>query len=265
MLNYFYKIFKKEISNATRIIEKKRFLYNHILTPNPKTCYCRIPKNACTLIRFGIAAKFKFIDISKPLEAIEWVNKNTEFLVKNSKNNEKFHAPNQFVVLRDPFSRVVSSFLDRVVGNKDKIADLILLKKKIKLDGSTNFEDFVEEVLPHIYLENPHFVPQNLFMRKKINYNYKINIKDLNKIIKTGQLYDLMNIEDYQTDILSQHTTSIKLKLEVKDAYKIPLKELKFLKKNSLTVNDKNFFSEKAKKIINQLYAKDYEILNTIK
>jgi hypothetical protein len=264
MFNFLKDITKNNVFEKIQNFKNKRYLYNHILTPNPKTCYCRIPKNACTLIRYGIAAKFKLIDTDKPLEAITWVNKNTEYLVKKFKDSEKIKAPNQFVILRNPFERILSSFLDRVVNRKDKI-DHLLKKKNIVLNGMVNFEKFVEDILPHIYTENPHFVPQYLFMRKKIRYNYIIDIKNLNKMIKSGQFYDLLNIDEYQTDILSKHTNSIKLNMNFKNAYKMPLKEIKYLNKHYISIYEKCFSNDKINKIIQNLYKKDYQIYNLTK
>lgn len=75
--------------------------------------YTFIPKNACSTLRYSIALANGFInDISD----IDWIHANNATFI--STQSEIAKAKYTFVILRCPFRRIVSSFLDLIVNNE---------------------------------------------------------------------------------------------------------------------------------------------------
>ena len=92
--------------------EKYNFSLNHALEIYHLDAVCTfIPKNACSTIRYSIALANGFI---KNIEDINWIHQNTQTFVPNQKDASL--AKYTFVVLRCPFTRVASCFLDKVVN-----------------------------------------------------------------------------------------------------------------------------------------------------
>jgi len=75
--------------------------------------YSFIPKNACTSFRFSIAVSNGFL---KDISDLHWIHENNDAFHPSKK--ETAIAKYTFVVLRCPFTRIVSSFFDQVVFNK---------------------------------------------------------------------------------------------------------------------------------------------------
>lgn len=81
--------------------------------------YTFIPKNACSSLRYSVALANGFIN---ELSQIEWIHANNRTFI--STQREVVKAKYTFVVLRCPFRRVASAFLDLVVDNEMHFKDL---------------------------------------------------------------------------------------------------------------------------------------------
>ena len=94
--------------------ELYNFSLNHTLSIYSIDGICTfIPKNACSSLRFSIAIANGFI---QDLNDIEWIHQNPQTFVATQK--EIVTARYSFVILRCPFTRVASCFLDKVVDGK---------------------------------------------------------------------------------------------------------------------------------------------------
>jgi hypothetical protein len=78
-----------------------------------ESVYTFIPKNACTSLRFSIAVSNGFL---KDISDLHWIHKNNDSFQPSKR--EAAIAKYTFVVLRCPFTRIVSCFFDQVVFNK---------------------------------------------------------------------------------------------------------------------------------------------------
>ena len=81
--------------------------------------YTFIPKNACSTLRYSIAIANGFID---GYSNIEWIHSNNETF--SSTQREIANAKYTFIVLRCPFTRVASSFLDFIVSGDFTFKDI---------------------------------------------------------------------------------------------------------------------------------------------
>ena len=94
--------------------------------------YTFIPKNACSTLRYSIAIANGFLgDISD----IKWIHKNNQTFMSTPR--EVSLASYTFVVLRCPYTRVASCFLNKVVDGN------VITKDAKGNRTSVNFYDFL--------------------------------------------------------------------------------------------------------------------------
>ncbi len=100
-----------------------------------------IPKVACSNIRYSFA--FANGVISKE-EDIDWIHRNnTEF---NASNKELLSASHTFVVLRNPFKRLLSFFTDKICHAEESIKDPSYSHAQNVFGKIKSFEDFVDTI-----------------------------------------------------------------------------------------------------------------------
>ena len=92
--------------------EQYNFSLNHMLEIYDLDAVCTfIPKNACSTLRYSIAIANGFI---QDVADIDWIHQNTQSFIPSKKNASR--AKYTFVVLRCPYTRIASCFLDKVVN-----------------------------------------------------------------------------------------------------------------------------------------------------
>jgi hypothetical protein len=104
------KVSKNELYN---------FSINHTLSIYPLDAICTfVPKNACSSLRFSIGIANGFI---KDIDDINWIHQNPQTFVATQK--EVVTAKYTFIVLRCPYTRIASCFLDKIVDGKFDFKD----------------------------------------------------------------------------------------------------------------------------------------------
>ena len=84
---------------------------NYTLSIYPINAVCTfIPKNACSTLRFSIAVRNGFI---RDKMDIDWIHNNNGTF--KSTQREVSRARYTFIILRCPFTRIASCFLDKIV------------------------------------------------------------------------------------------------------------------------------------------------------
>ena len=95
------------------------FSSSHTLSIYPiGAVYTFIPKNACSSLRYSIAVANGFLD---GVEDVKWIHKNNQTFV--STQREVCIANYTFVVLRCPFTRIASGFLNKLVDKTFNVND----------------------------------------------------------------------------------------------------------------------------------------------
>ncbi|MEM9317807.1 MAG: sulfotransferase family 2 domain-containing protein [Pseudomonadota bacterium] len=122
--------------------------------------YSYIPKNACSTLRYSLARANGAI--SKP-EDFGWIHANNPTFAASLRDLAT--APFSFVVLRCPFARLASAFLDKFVAKGPEAWALRRLDHdRIDLDQLT-FRQFTELLAnPKLRQSNPHWRPQEDFL-----------------------------------------------------------------------------------------------------
>ena len=174
------KILSKTLFSNKKLEDNEihNFAFNHVLIHyDSKTVFTYIPKNGCTSLRYSLAVANGYIQDSEI--NFDWIHDNNETM--NPTHAELLNAHYSIIIIRCPFSRILSCFIDKVV-NKDGSAYSEIKKYCNDWDDSKSFRDFINlfknAILP---LEsNHHWRPQVDFLIFK-DYDLFIPLEDLSQ------------------------------------------------------------------------------------
>jgi hypothetical protein len=141
--------------------EKHQFAATHALRIfQSNAIYTFIPKNACSTMRLSLALANRCIpDVSY----IDWIHDNNGTF--QASLDDLIRAQYTFVVLRDPFARLASCFLDKISSNAFPARRLRELSATIPRSDEISFVDFVEALGDAAVLAgNMHWRPQTDFL-----------------------------------------------------------------------------------------------------
>ena len=161
-----------------------------------KTVYCSIPKNACTLFKTMLVdnSKFKSEFEASGTGVHEFSNQRLQvssaaYLLECLSSKEYF----KFVILRNPFDRIVSGYLDKFAKHviPEAFVQNIILDVQTSLglvpdiEKSITFSQFVDYLAttPDNQL-NDHWRPQNNFV-STVNFDFVGQFEFMDDIIKT--------------------------------------------------------------------------------
>ena len=135
-----------------------------------------IPKIACSTIRYSIALDNGAI---AGLNDLPWIHLNNSSF--NANNKELLNAKYAFVILRNPFKRLLSFYLDKICSDKSTKEDrsYILAKNTFKTSNSTTFEEFVNTIY-----ENPSLISKDIHTRRQCDFLIYKNYNDYFKFEK---------------------------------------------------------------------------------
>ena len=117
-----------------------------------------IPKNACSTLRYSIALANGVL--AGP-EDFDWIHTNNQVFKADMAALAK--ARYTFVVLRDPFLRIVSCFLDKMLNQKPLAWQFHTLTDSKITPAMLTFRDFIGQLRP-LLQANEHWRPQGEFL-----------------------------------------------------------------------------------------------------
>jgi hypothetical protein len=137
--------------NNGSVAKNKNFqwsLYHSLAIYNLDSIYTFIPKNACSTMRFSIAVQNGFLDENSDKN---WIHENNNTF--STSQEFAMRCKYAFVILRCPFRRIASAYLNKVV---DGVTEFIP-------EGSTDPLDVSFRVFLSIlgFLDHPTFVLTN--------------------------------------------------------------------------------------------------------
>ena len=222
------------------------FSSNYALSIYPINAVCTfIPKNACSTLRFSIAIANGFI---RDISDIQWIHNNNETF--RSTQREVSLASFTFVVLRCPYTRIASCFLDKIVDEEISFND----EKGNKV--SLNFYEF----LLHINSQQPsereqHWRNQSDFLHYE-KYDEYFSLELFSEAITSLEVHGL-KVHDTRESI--KHGLS-SLKTVDGDFSKMKAVEIKKMKKEGFAPNYKSMFSEAEIDLVNDIYKDDINL-----
>ncbi len=215
--------------------------------------YSFIPKNACSTLRFSLAKENSLIqDASES----DWIHANNDIFKASLK--ELVLAPYTFVILRCPFERLLSVYLDKIVGRTTLAWTIETHANRVLPVGEITFLEFVKFVSKSPKL-NHHWRPQSDFLIYD-EYDDYFDLKNLNYATKTlkeridFELIDARNLYKHGNDQIKERYD------DIKDAYNINPIELLFQKYNGRLPSAEHFFNDEIIAIISKIYIKDINL-----
>ena len=122
--------------------------------------YSFIPKNACSTLRLSLAIANGCL---AEAEDFNWIHQNNDTFSCDLASLAT--ASYTFVVLRCPFSRIASAYLDKIVGHTVEAWQMYDSIKRVSEIGTISFDFFVRELTRPTFRNcNPHWRPQVDFL-----------------------------------------------------------------------------------------------------
>ena len=122
--------------------KQHQFANNHALNIFVSdSVYSFIPKNACSTMKLSIAIGNGLI--SDPAE-YKWQLRNIETLTANLR--DLITAKFTFVILRNPYLRIASTYLDKIINKEPEMWFLVSLFRENIKPNEITFEKFVKLV-----------------------------------------------------------------------------------------------------------------------
>ena len=159
--------FKFSKTSGTKICidsnEKHEFARKFSLIHLDSNSICTwIPKNSCSSLRYSIAIANGAIS---NLNDISWIHQNNKSFCAS--NKELLSAKYSFVVLRNPFKRILSFYFDKICHNDDLNEDKSreLAHRVFSTTENTSFEDFVNTIA-----KSPWLIDEDIHTRKQCDF-----------------------------------------------------------------------------------------------
>jgi len=191
------------------------------------------------------------------VDDFNWIHNNNQTFRANL--SDLITADYSFVILRSPFERLASVYLDKIV---DKTVEMWQLNDTLKREvdlTNISFRKFVHIVTrPNILVSNIHWRPQVDFLvyKKYDDYFSLENFSNDYKIIekKTG-------IKIYDARSLTKHGADQYKKLSEKEKYSdVPSNEISNMKQKGMIPSHHSLYDDKLYEMVSKSYRADIEL-----
>ena len=230
---------------------KHTFAQNHSLNIyRSNSIYSFIPKNACSTMRTSIA--YANGCIQSP-ENFNWIHKNNQTF--KATLADLVRAEYTFVILRCPYRRLASVYLDKIVGKYPPAWGFYdLIERKTELDDFS-FAKFVDCLTNKTILNGDlHWKPQIDFLVYQ-KYDDYFCVEDFDTAVNT--LKAKIDVKVIDARKLTNHGLD-KLKLiKDKDYSKVQAKDIFQLKQDGLCPDPQSLYSETIIKQVQKIYRQD--------
>lgn len=250
-------------SNANLINNNSfQFAKKHALNIYPSnTIYTLIPKNACTSLRASIATANGFFDTSDNLkDRINWIHNNTYTF--SAQIRELLRADYTFTILRCPFSRLASLFLDKFVDITPVAWNFYRNSNNAYPPETINFHKFIDllQEQPHLRTSDIHWRCQTDFLIFK-EYDDYFNFDNFSLIEPI--LENKIDLKLVDTRDITHHGKTKYRKLDG-DYSQMSTADLKLLKNSGSLPSDASLYTPELKEKVFKLYESDFNIRNNL-
>jgi len=217
--------------------------------------YSIIPKNACSSLRYSIAIENGCIRDSRDYL---WLAANFETFTPSLR--ELARAAYSFVVLRDPFARLASCFLDKFVAKKPPLWEYLTLTGQLqKHAGTLCFREFVAGLKEAGVLRgNIHWRPQADFLVYE-DYDDVFadeRFADAVPVIERRagfKVIDTRRITDHGTDMLA-------VLPEDRDLSSCTIDRLAELRRGGEVPHPRSLYASESVALVRSLYTEDLQL-----
>lgn len=228
-----------------------KFAMNHsMMLYQANALYTLIPKNACSTMRLSVAIANGCIDST---EQGNWIHANNSTF--NATLSEACKVDYSFVILRCPFKRLASVFLDKFVAKEPVSWQLRdRLDRKIELDDLT-FRDFVS------LLDKPSVMNSDIHWRPQVDFLLYKEYSDYFSLENFGRLViNLKNKIDLQVNDarnLTNHGTNNYALVNDICYADIPAFELSVMKRKGQCPSHEALYDKEIYDLVARRYSKD--------
>lgn len=227
------------------------FALNHsLMIYRSNALYTFIPKNGCSSLRVSLAIKNGCI---RSQEDFNWIHSNNDTFRATLK--EAILTDYSFVILRCPYRRLVSVFLDKfILRSPDAWGYYDLIERKTELNQLT-FRQFIESLSkPAIKNSNIHWRPQVQFLLfdEYTDYFCLENFDKAKTVLKEKIGLDLVDARP-----LTKHGLDNLTKLTEDKFCDTPLEALEDLKRQGKTPDYQAMYDEELIAIVKKAYQAD--------
>lgn len=216
--------------------------------------YSMIPKNGCTTLRLSIAMANGVI---ADLKQWEWIHANNDSFKPSLKDLAL--ADYRFTVLRDPFTRLVSCFLDKIVkGGADAARFIEAACCANGLDGLT-FRQFCHGLTkPGVLTANIHWRPQVHFL-VYADYDDYFCLEDFGRVAPL--LKAVIGLDVIDARPLARHDTSRhKATSPAMRFADVPVSQIAALLESGTAPRPETFYDAELIGLVRKTYAKDFAL-----
>ncbi|MCC9620840.1 sulfotransferase family protein [Thalassospira sp. MA62] len=242
--------------------EDFNFRLNHALCLyKSNSIYTFIPKNACSSIRFSLAIDNGFLQED---DEPDWIHQNNELF--SAKISDAVRCSYAFVILRCPFRRIASVFLDKVVSG-DAIARSILKIRRTRSERVLGKQDeFINRVTFKDFLYD-----LSSLDRTKMNHHWRPQVdfllyENYSKYFCVEMLQDASNVlrEDlgfsiYDTRNKLGHDTS-RYKKTILDCKDLKVIDFRSMKENGEVPDYRSMYCDQTIDMVKRIYEDDVKL-----
>lgn len=232
-----------------------------------------IPKNASSTLRYSLALENGCIEGP---EDIAWIHENNLTFMANL--DEILSSKYTFVILRCPYSRLSSMFLDKIVGRKISVSEIreiyessisFMHNLKVKFTPNSNhfrrlsktnitFREFVDALCaPGALKVDVHWAPQSWFLVYE-DYDDVFCLEKFDEVYKV--LHDKISLNVVDADTLTNHGTNSYVKRTEKSFCDTPASELARMKEEGYVPSHSALYDNNIASKVANLYADDISL-----
>jgi hypothetical protein len=241
-------------------LEPLEFAVRHALQILPNNAiYSFVPKNACSSMRFSIAMNNGFI---KNESQVDWIHDNNLALAVKSIET-LLNPPYAFVILRCPFERLVSVFLDKFL-KKERQATNFWSAYISEIDyNDITFERFIEtlaELSENRASLDEHWRHQVDFLLYD-KYDRYFRMGDLGEVPRILKREIGFEFKDARS-VVGHHTSHVRKRTDIKDPWSLSVQELISMSASGLPVG-KSMFNKELVYMVRAVYKEDVDFYQT--
>lgn len=216
--------------------------------------YSFIPKNACSTMRYSLAFENGFIE--HPDQA-NWIHSNNDAYTVS--NEEAITASFAFVILRCPYRRIYSAYMDKIVNMDIQSWSLCDAYQRRIHPHDVSFHHFIEMMkFPGLLNQNHHWKPQSAFLLFK-DYDAHYAMENFGDCVQ--DLKDRLGFTVHDARGIIGHSTEGYEKVDDGGNYdKMSAFDILCMKKAGKLPSEKAVFTDEIREAVSEIYKDDIAI-----
>jgi len=219
-----------------------------------ESAYSFIPKNACSTLRYSIAIANGCISSSKE---IDWIHSNNQTFTMSTES--AYRAKYKFAILRCPFTRMFSCYMDKAVNMDIQIWQYRNARNRSFHPHDLTFEYFIKDIgcapLPALDI---HWRPQVDFLVFE-SYDDLFCLEQFQNAQKT--LKEKINFDVFDTrPFLNHHLSDLIPDNTIRLPYRKTAIDLLILKRNGKIPDTIAMYNDELVNIVKEKYKNDIDI-----